>query len=113
MKFTDLSQEQEFAILQMVYQLIVSSKKEQTSEFDEEIIGYAESALGFWNPIAWNLAIDFDPHKSFAIITNFSNENKINFRNLIFDCIRIAVNKGYNKKQWVDIGSQIIKLTNC
>ena len=109
-----LEMTEKFAVVQMIYQLIISSNncKKITSN-DDSIINLCESTLGCFTPLVWNMGINFDPFKSYALISRFTMEDKQEFVELLKSCVLQAENLGYNWQTWINISNQIMRNSNC
>lgn len=107
----NLKPNEQLAVLQLVYQLIVSADGSINAQRDDSEISLALRALGYDKALTmnyignalWNEAINFNPFEAFAIVSQLDGEAKQEFKKLLNT---IAWSKG-NRGNRIDIANQI------
>lgn len=104
-----LQLDQKKAILQLVYQLIVSSDGGISERDDNEInlalerLGFSGGSMNFIGNSLWNEAINYNPFEAFAIVSAFDNSTKQEFKRLLH---HVASVRG-NTMNRLDVARQI------
>lgn len=106
-----LELEKQIAVLQLVYQLIVSADGCMNEQRDNVAIDFALSELGYKpeglggnvGNMIWNKATEANPFEAFSIVSHLDNNIKMKFKDMI---LRIAA-MGGNKLFRQDIARQI------
>jgi hypothetical protein len=98
---------QKLAILQCIYQMIVSSDNEVVGWRDNKAIDFALSELGLTSNFSWNSAINLNPHECFKIVAQLDPMSKYQFRDLLYKIADMGGNTVYRK----NCAQQLLQLT--
>lgn len=112
---SELNSIEQMAILQIVYQLVISSDGTINKIKDVGVIDFALSELGYDSKglnriqgnLLWNKAIDMNPYEAFNIATKLGDNYKQELKRVLM----AVANNGANILNRLNVAKQILKIT--
>lgn len=100
---------QKLAVLQCIYQMIVSSDGNVLGSRDDGAINLALKELDLTTNFSWNMAIKIDPNEAFRQVSTINFSDKQKFKSLLAQIASMGGNTTFRK----NCASQIFQLTGC